>query len=165
MVVLAGIGHVYKDSAIPPRVARRMNGTLQQSVLIADNGMDRGLEQGRKVDYLMFTEPAELAPAGKIGVVLETSEATDDSPDQVRVVKISPHGKAGQAGLRENDIILAVDDFPVSSVGDLKAGLLDKKPGEHIRLTIRRQQHTMDIAVELSNMDMTAMMMPPGHPK
>ena len=165
LVVLAGVGHVYKDSAIPPRVARRMNGRLQQSVLIADNGVDRGLERGRQVDYLMFTEPVELTPAGKIGVVLETTEATDDSPDQVRIVRISPHGKAGQAGLRENDIILAVNDFPVSSVGDLKAGLLDKKPGDTIALTIRRQQKTMAISVELSNMELSAMMMPPGHPK
>jgi S1-C subfamily serine protease len=50
-------------------------------------------------------------------------------------------------------------------VGDLKAGLLDKKPGDTIVLTIRRQQETMTVPVELSNMDMSAMMMPPGHPK
>ena len=164
MVVLAGIGHVYKDSAIPPRVARRIHGNIQQSVLIADNGVDRGLERGKQIDYLMLTTSKELQPAGKIGVVLDTVDKTEDTPAQVRIVRISPHGKAGQAGLQENDIILAINDFPVSSVGDLKAGLLDKKPGETVTLKIKREQKIMRIKVELSNMDMSTMMMPPGHP-
>ena len=163
MVVIAGTGHVYKDSAIPPRVARRMD--IRQSVLIADNGMGKGLETGRKADYLMFTESIELEPAGKIGVILEEITGEKGKPDQVRIIGISPHGKAGQAGIMENDIVLTIDGLPVTSVGDLKAALMDTNPGDTALLTIRRQEKTLEIRVELSGIKKTGMMMPPGHPK
>ena len=163
MVVIAGTGHVYKDSAIPPRVARRMN--VRQSVLIAENNLDRGMEEGKQVDYLMFASTIDLPPAGKIGVVLHETKETEDKPGQVRISQISPHGKAGQAGLKENDTILAIDDLPVTSVGDLKAALMDKHPGDVITLKISRQDTTLDIKVELTDMDRQTMMMPPGHPK
>lgn len=163
MVVLAGTGHVYKDSAIPPRVARRMK--VRQSVLIADNGMDRGLAEGKKLDYLMFADSLKLSPAGKIGVVLNEIKHNETVPAQVKIIQTSPHGKAGQAGLKPEDIILAVDDFPVTTVGDLKAGLLDKDPGDTVILKIQRQDKTMDVEVELSSMEQSAMTMPPGHPE
>ena len=163
MVVIAGTGHVYKDSGIPPRVARRMD--IRQSVLIADNGMDRGMEEGKQLDYLMFSESITLPPTGKIGVVLNEIKSTGDKPDQVQIIQISPHGKAGQAGLMENDIILAIDDFPVTTVGDLKAALMDKDPGDTVNLNIHRKDTTLNIKVELTNMDKSTMTMPPGHPK
>jgi len=163
MVVIAGTGHVYKDSGIPPRVARRMK--TRQSVLIADNGMDSGMEEGKQLDYLMFSESINLPPAGKIGVVLNEIKSSGDKPGQVLIIQISPHGKAGQAGLMENDIILAIDDFPVTTVGDLKAALMDKNPGDTVNLNIRRKDTTLNIKVELTNMDKSTMKMPPGHPK
>ncbi len=163
MVVIAGTGHVYKDSAIPPRVARRME--VRQSVLVADNGADRGLEVGKKLDYLMLARSMNLSPAGKVGVVLEQLKETEDSPARIKILQISPHGKAGQAGLMENDIITAVDDFPVATVGDLKAGLMDKEPGDTVTIQVKRKEETLDIKVELSSMDKSAMAMPPGHPK
>ncbi len=163
MVVIAGTGHVYKDSAIPPRVTRRM--TVRQSVIAADNGVDRGLEEGKRLDYLMFMPPMQLPPAGKIGVMLNEIKATDDAPARVEIIQVSPHGKAGKAGIKAKDIIVAIDDFPVTTVGELKAGLLDKDPGDTVTITIKRGDTTQNIAVELSNMKKSAMMMPPGHPK
>ena len=65
----------------------------------------------------------------------------------------------------ENDIILAVDDFPVTTVGALKAALMDKDPGDTVTLNIRRKDTTLNIKVELYNMDKSAMVMPSGHPK
>jgi uncharacterized iron-regulated protein len=163
MVVIAGTGHVYRDSGIPPRVARRMR--VRQSVLISDNGVDRGREEGKKLDYLMFTKSIDLPPTGKIGVVLEEIKAGDKSPGHIKIIRISPHGKAGQAGLKENDSILKVDGYSITTIGDLKAGLMDKKPGDTVTLEIQRDNKTMEAAVELSNMDMSTMMIPPGHPK
>ena len=163
MVVIAGTGHVYKDSAIPPRVSRRMK--VSQSVLIADNGMDRGMEEGKKLDYLMFAKSIDLSPAGKIGVMLEEIKKTDDTPAHLKIIQISPHGKGKEAGLKDNDIIEAVDDYPVVTIGDLKAGLLDREPGDSVVLKIARGDKTLDIEVELSNMEMSSMMMPPGHPE
>ncbi|WP_446010081.1 ChaN family lipoprotein [Candidatus Electrothrix sp.] len=162
MVVVAGTGHVYKDNAIPPRVSRRMAG--RQSVLIANNGQVTGREKGWQADYLMFTEEVELPPAGKIGVILKQEEKSDEQPSRVKIIGISPLGKAEEAGLEKDDIILAVDNAPVATIADLKIALLDKKPGETIQLNIVRKETMQNIKVELSDMEKAAMM-PPGHPK
>ncbi|MCI5167363.1 MAG: PDZ domain-containing protein, partial [Candidatus Electrothrix sp. GM3_4] len=82
---------------------------------------------------------------------------------------ISPLGKGEEAGLQEDDVILAVDNTQVATIGDLKIALLDKKPGETVQLNIIRKDKVMgskvlDIKVELSDMEKAAMM-PPGHPK
>ncbi|HEB49481.1 MAG TPA: PDZ domain-containing protein [Desulfobulbus sp.] len=169
MVVIAGSGHVYKDSAIPPRVARRM--PVRQSVVIADNGMQSGREEGSRVDYLMFVTPMSLEPAGKIGIMLKTEQPEQGGQEgRMRIVGISPHGKAGKAGLEKGDIILAIDGRPVHSMDDLKIGLMGKKPGDHVRLAILRARpllpdETLDLDVELSSPESTAMMLPPGHPR
>jgi uncharacterized iron-regulated protein len=167
MVIIAGAGHVYKDSAIPLRVERRIPG-IGQSVLVADNGMDTGKETGKKVDYLLFTEPMEPAPAPKIGVMLEEEKAAGKK-GRVVIVGISPHGNGIKAGLKEGDTILSLDDNPVHDIADLKIALLDKAAGDTVILKVFRQQElledeTLEIPVELTGMRMD-MMMPPGHPQ
>ncbi len=167
MVIIAGGGHVYKDSAIPLRVKRRIP-QISQSVLVTDNGRDIGTRTGRKIDYLIFTKPIELTPAPKIGVMLEEKEIAGKK-GQVMIIGISPHGKGKKAGLKEGDIILRLDDTPVHDIGDLKIGLLDKKVGDTVTLKIFRKRNllpdeTLVIPVELTGMRMD-MMMPPGHPQ
>jgi serine protease Do len=71
-------------------------------------------------------------------------------------------GKAEEAGLEQDDIILAVDNTPVATIADLKIALLDKKPGETVQLNIVRKENMQNIKVELSDMEKAAMM-PPGH--
>lgn len=181
MVIFAGTGHVYRDSAIPLRVKRRMP-KIRQSVLVSDNSLDTGKEQGKQVDYLIFTEPFDLPPEPKIGVVLKEEReiaAEKDSADpkdgdavktgRIRVVNISPHGKAGEAGIKEQDVILSVDGMPVHSVADLKIALIDKTPGETVQLKVLRQHallpdEALEIGVELSSPQAPSMMKPPGHP-
>jgi uncharacterized iron-regulated protein len=163
MIVIAGTGHVYKDSAIPPRVARRM--PVLQSVLISNNGVDTGQSEGRKADFLMFTQEISLPPAGKIGVMLDEIDSDNDEHPQVIIQRIDPAGKGLQAGLAPGDIISQVDGFPVHGIGDLKAALMDKSPGESIVLEVQRNKQIIKIPVELSNMDQAAMILPPGHPK
>ncbi|HHB77389.1 MAG TPA: PDZ domain-containing protein [Desulfobulbus sp.] len=168
MIIIAGAGHVYKDSGIPLRVERRMPG-IRQSVLVSDNGRDTGIEQGRKIDYLLFTEPMQLEPAAKIGVMLEEKKGEKDTEDRVVIVGISPHGFGKKAGLKEGDFVLAIDGTPVHDIADLKISLLDKHPGETVTLKIFRKRdllpdETLEIPVELTGMPMN-MMMPPGHPR
>ncbi|MCI5121997.1 MAG: PDZ domain-containing protein [Candidatus Electrothrix sp. AUS4] len=143
-------------------MARRME--ARQSVLIANNGQVTGRKKGWQADYLMFTEEVELPPAGKIGVALKEEKQTEDRPSRVEITDISPLGKASEADLQQGDLILAVDNSPITSIGDLKIALLDKKPGETVQLNIVRKDKVMNIKVELSDMEKAAML-PPGHPK
>lgn len=170
MIVIAGAGHVYKDSAIPLRVQRRMP-ELRQSVLISDNGMDTGRVQGKQVDYLMFPRPVGLSPAPKVGVMLKEEKAAENGgKDQIRIVGISPHGDGTKAGLKKQDIILSVDGTPIHDVADLKIALLDKEVGETVTLRILRERdllpdENLDISLKLTSMPSAGLMMPPGHPK
>lgn len=170
MVIIAGAGHVYKDSAIPLRVQRRMP-EIRQRVLISDNGMDTGREQGRQVDYLMFSRPVELSPSPKLGVVLQEEKGTETgTEDRIRIVGLSPHGNGKKAGLRKQDVILRVDGTPVHDVVDLKIVLLDKEVGQVVTLKILREHdllpdETLEVPLELSSIPSAGMMMPPGHPK
>lgn len=168
MVVIAGNGHVYKDSAIPGRVARRMD--VPQSVLSSINAGTTGLVPGYQVDYLVYTEPVELEPAAKIGVVLETEKIDDESEKtRLRVVRISPHGKALEAGVKEKDLILTLDGRQVEDITDIRIILLDKRPGDTAIMKVLRQHlllgdELLELEVELSS-PMQFGAMPPAHPK
>lgn len=169
MVVIAGNGHVYKDSAIPLRVKRRMN--VPQSVLVTMNHETTGLQTGYKVDYLVYATSFDIQPAPKVGVVLQeekTSEISDET--RVRITQISPHGKAGEGGAKENDIILAVDGEKIADITDLKILLMDKSPGDKVTMKLLRESvlfsdKELEVEVELiAPMSMQGKM-PPAHPR
>ena len=168
MVVIAGNGHVYKDSAIPLRVKRRMD--IPQSVVSGFNPETTGRETGYKVDYLLYTKSFDIEPAPKIGVVLQDEKISDDAETtRVRVIKVSPHGKAGESGIKGNDIILAVDDQGIEDITDLKIHLLDKHPGDKVVMKVRREQFLfgdkeLELSVELSSPMNMRGRMPATHP-
>ena len=167
MVVIAGNGHVYKDSAIPSRVSRRMD--VPQSVISSINFETTGLEPGYEIDYLVYTQSVELEPAPKVGVVLEKESMNDDPDDtRLRIIKISPHGKALESGLKEKDIIFTIDDQEVREISDVKIILLDKHSGETVSMKVLREHMLFDdeeleIEVELSSPLQFGM--PASHPK
>lgn len=171
MLVIAGTGHVYKDTGIPPRVARRLD--VPQRVVSSISYGSTGKETGYQVDYLLYTRDIELTPAPKVGVVLDVEGGENGSGQgRVRVLQISPHGKAGQAGLKEKDIILAVDQMAVHDINDIKIALLDKHPGDKATLKVLREldllpDKELELTVELtSSTGMEGMgAMPPKHPK
>ncbi|XCV40846.1 trypsin-like peptidase domain-containing protein [Methylococcus sp. ANG] len=78
----------------------------------------------------------------------------------VLVLKVNPGSAAEAAGLRgatllsdgrliPGDIILAVEGRPVDSVGKLSALLDDYQIGQKVRLSVRRGETEMDVAVQL----------------
>jgi uncharacterized iron-regulated protein len=144
LAVLAGVGHVSRENGIPPRLNRRL--ACRQSVVVPISTASEDVQ----ADWLLLTEDAVLPPAGKLGVLLEESAKTAEQPAQVVVRRISPESKADEAGLREKDAILAVDGQPAASIAALKAGLLDKKPGETVLLKISRDEKELTIKVELT---------------
>ena len=165
MVVIAGNGHIYKDSGIPPRVKRRLD--IPQSVVSSMNAGITGLETGYRIDYLVYTRSLELSPLPMLGLVLDIAEPEDENGhSHVRVKQISPHSKAGQAGLKENDIILAINDMAVHKISDLKIGLLDKKPGDMVQLSVLRERpllpdQELELSIELTSPPMAK---PINHP-
>ncbi len=151
MVIIAGRGHVYKNSAIPLRVQRRMP-HIRQSVVASQSTDAENPAEWTQVDYRMQTRSIELEPQGKIGVILTQGES-ERSGKFVRIAAISPHGKAGLAGLDKEDIILAINGEKISSIADLKYILLDRQAGDTVSVTHLRRGKEHVSEVELSSID------------
>lgn len=129
MVVLAGIEHTRKDTGIPPRVARRL-AVSQSSVfnVLSGNAPADG------ADYFFMEPPGSLPPAAKLGLVLE--EVTGEN--HLLITGLSPHGRAGEAGLRGKDILLAIDGHPVYTMSDVRIAMIDILLGDTVTVKIRR---------------------------
>ncbi|MFO7558787.1 MAG: ChaN family lipoprotein [Desulfobacterales bacterium] len=128
MVIIAGQGHVVKNTAIPPRVYRRM--PVEQVVLV--NAADK-IIQKEHADYLIFLPKAELPKAALLGVSIE------DSDQGVVVKNLSPHGGAQKAGIEEDDIILAIDGVAIPDVDTLRIEMLYKKSGDTVKVRVKRR--------------------------
>ena len=143
MVVIAGVGHVAKAEAIPPRVARRIN--VEQAVVANINSTEADPKQ---IDYAFLLDPEQLPPGPIMGVMLTEKD------ERVLIEKLSPHGKAKDVGIKENDVIIALDGQPIKTVGDLKIIMLEKKKGDKVLATIKRKRAifsdaTLEIEVPL----------------
>lgn len=71
----------------------------------------------------------------------------------VRVDSVIEGLPASAAGLRENDIILAIDGSKPITESILREALRSKKPGETIRLTVISRGKTQDVSVTLASFD------------
>ncbi|MBE9520909.1 MAG: ChaN family lipoprotein, partial [Proteobacteria bacterium] len=131
MVVIVGRGHVSKETAIPPRVARRL--PVSQAVVVNSIGSQT---ERQTADFIFYSAHAGLPPFPLLGVMLKDLE---DEPGAM-VIAVRPKGGANQAGIREKDIILAIDNEPIDTVEDVKITMLYKEESETVSLKIRRKQ-------------------------
>jgi uncharacterized iron-regulated protein len=143
MVVLAGSGHLMFGSGIPSRVHRRLPEHF--SILLpADNIPVRpGV-----ADFVVFPEPAELPRRGMMGVFLIPAEKG------MQIDKMVSDGAAEKAGLKKNDLIEKLDGVSVQSMSDIRIALLDKSPGDHVKVSVLRkrlvaQDQRIEVQLEL----------------
>lgn len=80
-----------------------------------------------------------------LGVMLDP----DFKGDGVRVLSIDDRGGADEAGLREGDVLLAVDGAGVSSAFELRGVLQKARPGETIQVRYRRGGDEMETEILL----------------
>lgn len=66
------------------------------------------------------------------------------------VVRVEKGGPAAQAGLRSEDVILAVDDRPISSLHDYHQALRRRRPGDSVSLSIWRAGETLRLLPTLA---------------
>jgi len=141
MVVMAGKGHTHA-SAIPKRVERR---TGIAGVSIASYQPGAPFNQA---DFLVLQDEQQLPPQGLIGVGL------DERDGGVFVGSFSANTLAEDAGVKIGDRILALDDDAVEDYADIKLGLMDRKPGDTVRLLLLRKgffssEHSVRVEVPL----------------
>lgn len=137
MVILAGNGHLAYGAGIPDRLQRR----IQLSSVIVLNAAGQPVDKNA-ADYLVFTSEKQLPAQGLIGAFLEDS-------DQGLLIKgFSADSAVKDAGLAEQDVVVALDGKPVSSFTDLKLILIEKTVGEKVSISYRSADDTASESVQ-----------------
>ncbi|MFN2234545.1 MAG: PDZ domain-containing protein [Anaerolineales bacterium] len=112
---------------------------------IPENLLPEGLDQngefffhrnpGSDGNGMPFLNPSQLPGGVESAVII--SEVVEDSP-------------AAEAGLQENDLILAVDDESVSDVEVFVNVMQSHKPGDQVALTVFRAGQELTVTVTLA---------------
>ncbi|HEX4157669.1 MAG TPA: aspartyl protease family protein [Rhizomicrobium sp.] len=68
-----------------------------------------------------------------------------------KIVDVTKNGPADRAGLREDDVIVAVDDKAASGItlGDLREKLRNEAPGTVVRFSVKTGKSTSDVSLTL----------------
>ncbi len=69
------------------------------------------------------------------------------SETAVEIIAVEPASPAEEAGLRETDVVVAVDGRPVGSVDDVHRLLSDWPIGRPVRLTALRRTEIVEVTV------------------
>ena len=84
--------------------------------------------------------------SGYLGhVVVHSTDQQQGCPVEV----VGPGTPAARAGLLPEDVILAVDDWQVTSLSTLTAALLNTRPGQEVQLTISRDGQNKVLSAKL----------------
>lgn len=129
MVILAGGGHLNYGYGIPDRLQRR----IQVPAAVVLNGLHHE-PKPELADYVLLPRPVGLTPAARLGVFLDTRKK-----GQVLVNGFSPDSPAKAAGFKDKDQILQVENETTETLADLKYALLEKKPGDTVKVKVRRK--------------------------
>lgn len=93
-----------------------------------------------------------------LGVTIQEVDATMASelklskPEGVLVLGLSDGGAAKEAGVRERDVIVRLDDEAVNSVPDLQSRVAQHRPGDTVKLTVVRDGKEKEVVVTLRNL-------------
>lgn len=128
LAMVVGQGHAMKDTAIPPRIARRL--PVSQAVILPAREHE---VLPSEADYLIDLEPAQLPPLPLLGVQLVESDKG------VRIVEVGKDGAAAKAGIEAGDTIVALDGEPAATAEDVKISLLYRKKGEIVNVRVLRR--------------------------
>lgn len=107
------------------------------------------------IEQIKETGTYESSYIGISGIDLSTvisSYKTDfKATEGVYVNQIYTDSPASKAGLKEGDIITAVDSTDVTDMSSLKQALVKYKPGDTVTLTIERDKATQKVDVTLGS--------------
>jgi uncharacterized iron-regulated protein len=129
MVVLAGAQHIMFGSGIPKRTFR-LNGKDYATLI---NGGEEDLDKDIG-DFVLFPSPIIPPVSPKLGVFLRAEDG------RMKIADLDAEGIALEAGLKEGDALVSIDDWKIESIEDVKIALFGKKQGETINIKVSRKK-------------------------
>ncbi len=85
---------------------------------------------------------------------LDASKASEfgvSSTEGVLITRVLDQGAAQEAGLRQNDVIIRMDEIKIANFSDLQGFLGSKRPGDVVQVTVLRDESQKVIPVKLRN--------------
>ncbi len=73
----------------------------------------------------------------------------DDEADEVKIIEVYEDTGAEEAGIREGDVIVRFDDKQVDDAEDLTRLIHRKKPGDAVKVEVRRGEEQVELSVTL----------------
>lgn len=128
MVILAGVGHIMYGSGIPNRL-KRINGKDYVTLIPVSENTDKKI-----ADYILFPEQLPAPSTLKLGLILKETETG------VRIEDIIPGSRVKNSGLKKGDVILALDDWNIEDINDIKIFMFDKKDGDTVKIKAKRKK-------------------------
>ncbi|MCG7929319.1 MAG: ChaN family lipoprotein [Candidatus Thiodiazotropha lotti] len=138
LVILAGAGHLIYGDGIPSRLSRRVDAS--QAIVLNVNSVPE--LNPELADYLILADQHKLPPSGKLGVFLDV----ESSPPSVN--GFVENSGAAEAGIKEKDLLVSVDDQPIESYAELRIALMDREVGEVVKLSVKRERLVLGTIVE-----------------
>ncbi|MGE3809262.1 MAG: S1C family serine protease [Gemmataceae bacterium] len=95
-------------------------------------------------DKLVASEEIEPQDLPYVGV-----EGDPEAGDSCRIQRVLPGSPAAKAGLKDDDVITKFDGKDLKRYGDLGDLLKKKKPGDKVKLEVRRGDETLNLDLTL----------------
>ena len=98
----------------------------------------------------------------RIGVTVATVDDADAAIyrlpriEGAEITSVDPGSPADQAGIRQGDVVLAVEGDAIRESGDLITNLARRQPGERVRFQIHRRGERVNATVTLGQFDTPA---------
>ena len=128
---------------IPPEARAVSIGFAIPSVTVM-SVVEQLQDNGRVRHAFLGVRPADLTP--------QVSERFDiDVESGVLVLSITEDSPAGEAGVREGDVVVGIDGDEIRVVEDLLSRLRQNEPGQRVTLEIVRDGDRREIEVTLSD--------------
>jgi len=96
---------------------------------------------------------------GYLGVQLQrlTEETAEifglERPQGALVGQVTDDSPASRAGMKQGDVIVAIDGVDVKGVDDLRLRVVEKEPGTQVRLTVVRDKQRREITARLAELE------------
>jgi S1-C subfamily serine protease len=91
----------------------------------------------------------QLLDGGRAGLAFLGISSENDGG--VKVTSVSPGSAAEAAGLREGDVIAAIDGAEIDSTADLVSELRSRAPGDQVTLTVERDGQELELQATLGD--------------
>lgn len=118
---------------------------IPQGTWVVVNGATSRTQRRANIG-MISAKPREIHPSGglALGIVIKNLSK------RLEIEKVTPGGGADEAGLKAGDVIVAVDDKPLSNIEELSAALVQRKAGDKARITFSRAGKTFTSDVRLT---------------